>query len=925
MSSDQQKTKKGDEKDNKKNKNNTPLISFRSAPSSPCPFCNNNNETNKTITTTKFINGIQILPLCFDPLQKAIQLRTKEALELMGKSQKKDGVAEAKKEADADPTAPPNNITTKKRTRDESFSSSKDDLEIDAAHAVYSQAKTSYFTRTGLGDTEAHRTGRWTTEEIAYSDRLTKAFDEGCLPLPPDTRLLPFLSGALLCKPTRLTKKMKKAKLSSRAFQLRLEEEGSGGTGGDEDEEEDENNAAAAAAAPPTHQDETWRKISLIELQDRFLMAFQSECDRLEYRFNLEKQWRTYFSEFCIQMKYPFLDASRFLESLEEYDRLASNAEELVRTFRRRKMGIETSTRSSTLSTISTMTSASVNCHHLDPRGATAASFATPGGHAHYLQNTSTSTSSNSLMEESTMMMEQEFLDDSFVQLMASRHDNGINHGGSGGQDECPTATTTEHSPDARSTTAVGTSFTTPNKKRSGSPFLDAIVAYLEQKCLPFQHADCWVPSLVRKTKNQAEEEIQLVHAGDITRCDQTKELFSAFENFGNYSKTFSFLPGKGLVGRVYSSGEKSWEFGLNNLDPDLFLRAGGAEEYGVRTAVGIPISTLGVGRVVVVLYSCQAEVPRYETAISHLEKELLRLSPEPKWKLVVEVDDQTDISFSPFAKAQVQQEQMAAAPPVPPTNKYVSNTDANPQQRGHQNNDDRKSEREIISLLGEQLCTSEHGSTTTRTNRTNEHDENEAFLFRQFMGMRLLLLKSSNRRSVTETEALETLKKSYECYSLSKTESQKSQATSRRELSNLLANEWQCLFPGEEAYELKSLSSSSSSSANASAHVSGGSSSAFQWNNGGGGHQHRSYDLPSVLPSTKPNQDQLPLLLPTPSSGDTYVSNISDGSSGSGSCERVAGRRRTASTSKVTQYYTENAGILEVDPGNVTRWHSKD
>jgi hypothetical protein len=172
------------------------------------------------------------------------------------------------------------------------------------------------------------------------------AFDEGWLPLPPATKLLPFLSGSFLCKPTRLTKKMKKAKLSSRAFQLQLTVD---------------NNQFACSSAPPPppaaaaveppiaksngmlqdHHGEEAPNASLLDgsfssfsshskqltkLQDRFLMAIPTEDDdRLEYRFNLEKQcWRTYFSELlCIQVGYPFLDAcSRFLESLEEYDRL---------------------------------------------------------------------------------------------------------------------------------------------------------------------------------------------------------------------------------------------------------------------------------------------------------------------------------------------------------------------------------------------------------------------------------------------------------------------------------------------------------------------------------------------------------------------------------------------------------------------------
>ena len=44
----------------------------------------------------------------------------------------------------------------------------------------------------------------------------------------------------------------------------------------------------------------------------------------------------------------------------------------------------------------------------------------------------------------------------------------------------------------------------------------------------------------------------------------------------------------------------------MNDADPTRFERAGGAQGYGVKTAVGIPLETPVVGRIVVALYAIQ-------------------------------------------------------------------------------------------------------------------------------------------------------------------------------------------------------------------------------------------------------------------------------------------------------------------------------
>ena len=62
----------------------------------------------------------------------------------------------------------------------------------------------------------SYRTGRWSSEESVYTDKLIKSFDAGLLPLPHGIKLNDFLCELLSCRTSRLTKKLKNAKLSAR-------------------------------------------------------------------------------------------------------------------------------------------------------------------------------------------------------------------------------------------------------------------------------------------------------------------------------------------------------------------------------------------------------------------------------------------------------------------------------------------------------------------------------------------------------------------------------------------------------------------------------------------------------------------------------------------------------------------------------------
>jgi hypothetical protein len=149
------------------------------------------------------------------------------------------------------------------------------------------------------------RTGRWTVEETAYCDKL---FEAGLLPIPDGIKLNDFLSGMLKSKHSRLTKKMKNAKLSARQYQRTI-----GHIANDVEAQE------------------------FSSLETLFFESIRCNMERSEIRFHMQKEWRELFSSFCLAVGQP-LEADHWLISVEEMDRRASVQRDAARMARRKVM-----------------------------------------------------------------------------------------------------------------------------------------------------------------------------------------------------------------------------------------------------------------------------------------------------------------------------------------------------------------------------------------------------------------------------------------------------------------------------------------------------------------------------------------------------------------------------------------------------------
>jgi len=152
------------------------------------------------------------------------------------------------------------------------------------------------------------RTGRWTTEEMAYCDKLISKFESGELPISSGLKLNEFLGNMLKSKQSRLTKKMKNAKLSSRTFQR--------------------------MSAGILDNNEV-RELS--ELEDLFFQSIQCQQNRAEIKFHMQREWREQLSLYCSSVGQP-LDADAWLRSVEELDRRSSHAKDAARMAKRKLM-----------------------------------------------------------------------------------------------------------------------------------------------------------------------------------------------------------------------------------------------------------------------------------------------------------------------------------------------------------------------------------------------------------------------------------------------------------------------------------------------------------------------------------------------------------------------------------------------------------
>ena len=444
------------------------------------------------------------------------------------------------------------------------------------------------------------RTGRWTTEETAYCDRLIQKFILGRLPVSEGIKLNEFLADMLKSKQSRLTKKMKNAKLSSKTFKR-----------------------TSGYLADPVEA----REFS--EIEDAFFHSIQNGLERSEIKFHMQKEWRELFSTYCVSHGQP-LNVDKWLASIEEMEKRVHFAKDAERMHRRKMMmghalrqdilnpdsGVVISNENRVLDTIHGFGGMMTNV------GSGGVGIGIGGASSMTQHNSSGNISSSSSSSQQMMYG----LSDAMVVSSSS-------------------LTTTSGNINEQSSNSTSMSYA------SSSPYLHKIMAFVQTHNVPFEYIDVWVPSFVPDSSSD-DQQSQSEHSGgggggggtDGGKQQQSQEsgekqskcrlCFAGsivanqevvgdamlghssraiplspddhfnLSAFGEYSESFSFDVGCGLPGRVYHMGVPTWEQSVHNAPLHHFERVGGAQQWGIRTVVGIPVPSPNVGRIVVVLYS---------------------------------------------------------------------------------------------------------------------------------------------------------------------------------------------------------------------------------------------------------------------------------------------------------------------------------
>jgi len=646
-------------------------------------------------------------------------------------------------------------------------------------------------------DPNVHRVGKWSPEEIAFRDELIPHFVEGNLPLNNGLKLIDFLSRMLKSKPSRLTKKMKHARLSTRHFHT------------DIGFIPDRNKAAYLSA-----------------LEDSFVNSIGDAVERTEIRFHMGREWRDHIAERLTYMRIGF-DASEWLRSVDVMERriaLATNRNRMVR--RRFMMGkaMEKDMSTPTHGVFIEQTPHDAAPHHdeVDFELLASALETSDGDDGDLLGVYADMSAANP--GESPGVRPRD-ADDGGMDVdpsPAAGSGDPLNRSRRGSSADAETAFRSHVLPSVVSSSE-------PNFKLA-APFLSKITAYVEHNRIPFECADIWVPSEGCPSSSSSGGEatgnppaatrgsgcersapgvtgrlcfagsavvnVQVANDDDVLLSPAASSSSSSSQAggsaggnskrvvpltgdevynlslFGNYSEKFSFLPGCGLPGRVYESGVPAWEQFVANAPAHLFERRGGAVQFGIKTALGMPVASPTVGRVVVVLYSRHNRI-KDDGLVAQMMGDFRGYSPTPQWKLVVEVTSPGAAQQGGQQGQQQQQQQQVQAPQqrqkAPAAFAALAESNAASQAAEAKGDEESRAKvRTIISLLGENM-------PSDPTTPLGSQIDN-------IMGLRFVLLKSA--RTPHEEQLVDSILTLHDSYVEA--------GRSRPEITMMLARDWQ-------------------------------------------------------------------------------------------------------------------------------------
>jgi len=423
------------------------------------------------------------------------------------------------------------------------------------------------------------RTGRWTADEITYTDKLICYFKDGKFPIPNGCKLNEFLASMLKSKQSRLTKKMKNAKLSSNSYSVNH-----------------------------GYITETHECIEFSILEDKFFNSIPDAVERAETRLHVQKEWREAFCAYALRQKISVI-SYHLLQSLDKLEKRISSSRDAAKMIRRQIMtGCALNLDSSNLLRgvfIMNPDVAALERQTLDPLSC--------------LESIPSSTVLDKAV--TTPVIEQLYSPEFNVNPNVGAALYPLH------QDEIPS----ESSDLFQSPFLVKV---TDYIKRYQYPFE---YAELWVPALPPQNDQLPDANCVRLYfAGNAMCETEVPNERNATSVPISSDSRFNMTSFGKYSQMFSFATGCGIPGLIYDTDTPYWETISKSVN---FERKGGAEVWGMKTVAGITVTSATVGKVVLLLFSRHERV-RNKQSLLNLRQEMLKYPPSPKWKLIVEIGE---------------------------------------------------------------------------------------------------------------------------------------------------------------------------------------------------------------------------------------------------------------------------------------------
>ncbi|KAL3784957.1 hypothetical protein ACHAWO_011249 [Cyclotella atomus] len=463
-------------------------------------------------------------------------------------------------------------------------------------------------------DLNTPRTGRWVPSEITFRDALLSHFTTGSLPLRDEYKLLDFLSDILKSKQSRLTKKMKHANLSVQHY-------------------------CYLSGFLPKHQ-----AAELSKMEHDFVCSLPDH-EQNELKFHMARLWREHLADRLSLTMIPF-DPNRWIDSVEILERRLNDKQEQERMVKRRIMMGKAWTVDSNLE------------------------------EGVFVDGVGTGIDIDFDYFISSMESESgtrsNLAGDAEIKSIFSSFANGTERKGSGATSD----TSGEEYQSSFVEHGSSTSSAEPNF-RFAAPFLAWIISYMERTHMPFEHVDIWCPSSLPNgicgsmapptttlgSGSSVDPDCRLFFAGSassskqmlsskndeslgkrssLTPTPMSSDEVESLSLFGHYSEKFSFSIGCGLPGRVFQSGQPEWSHFLSNASPSSFERRGGAMQFGIQTAVALPIKCANVGQIVLAFYSRNIREQNDEL-IERIIKDVQAMNPCPRFKLIVDMGEAND------------------------------------------------------------------------------------------------------------------------------------------------------------------------------------------------------------------------------------------------------------------------------------------